>query len=411
MRWTLLAVVFGLLLAPASAQAGTLSGRIDVYAACFKGCGDQAYLRAQYMAAPGELNRVSVAYGRASVILTDAGAAVDVEPEIRSGREGSFGGRCEVLDAHTARCQFESGLSFFAPEFFAGLHDGDDELVVSGGASDVGAQLDGGPGADRLVGGIGPDVFFGGSTGDAVDGGAGLDVVSFAGRRDPVFLNLGAPGEGERFASIERYLGGMGADRLTGGGAAEAFDGGPGDDRLDGGGGDDALVDGPGDDVLQGGEGDDKLTSPFGADSGYPEFEEREPGGDDRLSGGPGADVLISVSGNDDLRGGHGPDILSMDGSGALRPPSSRLSGGRGDDRLYSGSSATSVLLGGPGDDLLNGGEGRDRFSGGSGADRLLARDRHTDGAVDCGAGRDRVVADRSDRLRGCESRRYSSRR
>jgi hypothetical protein len=42
------------------------------------------------------------------------------------------------------------------------------------------------------------------------------------------------------------------------------------------------------------------------------------------------------------------------------------------------------------------------RFSGGPGRDRILAKDG-TRESVDCGPGRDTVVADRKDRLRRCE--------
>jgi len=139
--------------------------------------------------------------------------------------------------------------------------------------------------------------------------------------------------------------------------------GGAGNDRLYGAGGRDALHGEEGRDFLFGGIGNDKL---YGAD------------GRDSLLGSSGRDRVFGGSGKDTLRGERGND---------------RLSGGSGNDRLYGGS----------GTDLIRGGSGRDRIYGGSGNDRIQAKDRRQE-RVDCGSGRrDRVGADKEDRLRGCE--------
>jgi hypothetical protein len=90
------------------------------------------------------------------------------------------------------------------------------------------------------------------------------------------------------------------------------------------------------------------------------------------------ADRLTGTADGDTLRGRGGRDVLSGRG---------------GDDCLY----------GDAGDDVLTGGAGRDKFYGGAGNDRIDARDGIIEG-VYCGTGsRDRVLADRSDRLHGCE--------
>ena len=60
------------------------------------------------------------------------------------------------------------------------------------------------------------------------------------------------------------------------------------------------------------------------------------------------------------------------------------------------------TVSGSGGNDRLNGGPGADRMQGGSRKDSLNARDRKRD-TVDCGSGRDRVAADKLDRLRRCE--------
>jgi hypothetical protein len=98
------------------------------------------------------------------------------------------------------------------------------------------------------------------------------------------------------------------------------------------------------------------------------------------LVGGPLADRLFGLAGNDLLRGRAGDDLLD---------------GGAGRDRIF----------GDRGADLLIGGRGRDRLVGGRGGDRIRARDGQLD-TVDCGAGRDRALADRRDRVsRSCEVR------
>ena len=69
------------------------------------------------------------------------------------------------------------------------------------------------------------------------------------------------------------------------------------------------------------------------------------------------------------------------------------MNGGLGNDRLIAG----------PGDDRLVGGKGRDSMLGGPGNDTVKARDGVRD-FVKCGAGKDRVVADKVDRVtKNCE--------
>ena len=115
----------------------------------------------------------------------------------------------------------------------------------------------------------------------------------------------------------------------------------------------------------------------------------------DRLVGLGGNDLLSGLAGADCLDGGPGRDRLSG-GSGA-----DRLSGGSGNDFL-AGGAGRDALLGGAGADRLGGGAARDSFDAGAGNDVINARDRVRE-TVRCGRGRDRVIADRRDRVRGCE--------
>jgi FG-GAP repeat protein/hemolysin type calcium-binding protein len=88
----------------------------------------------------------------------------------------------------------------------------------------------------------------------------------------------------------------------------------------------------------------------------------------DRLIGTEVGDRILARRGNDLLRGRRGKDCLA---------------GGLGRDRLF-------------------GGPHRDRFVGGPGSDFIASRDRRGE-TVRCGRGRDRVKADRFDRLVNCE--------
>jgi Ca2+-binding RTX toxin-like protein len=88
-----------------------------------------------------------------------------------------------------------------------------------------------------------------------------------------------------------------------------------------------------------------------------------------------------------DYKGGSGfDDVLSGLGG------NDTLNGGNGDD----------AIDGGPGNDVITGGAGADRLLGGPGSDTIYAADGERD-VVDCGPGRDRVVADSFDKVTGCE--------
>jgi dipeptidyl aminopeptidase/acylaminoacyl peptidase len=100
--------------------------------------------------------------------------------------------------------------------------------------------------------------------------------------------------------------------------------------------------------------------------------------GSDRIVGGRGADKLFGLGGADCVSGGAGNDTIS---------------GGKGND----------TLSGGAGNDRITAGPGRNKVSGGAGNDKINVRNHKRD-VVNCGAGKkDRVVADKVDKLRGCE--------
>ncbi len=111
--------------------------------------------------------------------------------------------------------------------------------------------------------------------------------------------------------------------------------------------------------------------------------------GNDVVNGDSGDDCIDGGLGNDRLSGGSGHDKLS---GGAGRD---KLSGGPGNDKLFGGSGADTIV----------GGKGKNSYSGGAGNDVVNSVNGKRE-SVNCGSGsKDRVRADMSDRLRGCEIR------
>ncbi len=123
--------------------------------------------------------------------------------------------------------------------------------------------------------------------------------------------------------------------------------------------------------------------------------------GDDRITGNPILGALVGVSAS----GGAGDDVLSAPkGTFAILEGGSGddvITGSRLDDRL-NGNSGQDRIAGGDGADIITGGAGSDQLFGGAGRDTVRARDRVRD-KVSCGSGRDRVQADRRDRVISCE--------
>jgi hypothetical protein len=86
--------------------------------------------------------------------------------------------------------------------------------------------------------------------------------------------------------------------------------------------------------------------------------------------------------------------------------PHTDLLRGLGGKDLLRGLGGTDHLEGGVGADRIVGGPGRDLVIGGDGNDDIDVKDGQVD-TVRCGAGRDRVRADRRDHLSGCERVRH----
>lgn len=118
---------------------------------------------------------------------------------------------------------------------------------------------------------------------------------------------------------------------------------------------------------------------------------------DRTLAGTSFGDLLHGFAGNDVISGLDGADCI-FGGAGA-----DKLKGGTGNDKLY-GEAGNDYLIGDAGNDLLIGGPGTNRYNAGPGNDIINSRN-HVSEIVVCGPGKDRVKADKSDRLSGCEKK------
>src|SRR3954454_1547353 len=144
--------------------------------------------------------------------------------------------------------------------------------------------------------------------------------------------------------------------------------------------------------------GENEPGDDHGTDSRAIASDDREgTSGDDDQDGTAEDDHVRGHDGDDDERGGDGDDDLQGDDG------DDDLCGDDGDDHL-NGGRGDDVLKGGRGNDTLVGGKGHDDHEGDSPNDTINSRDGQRD-VVRCGRGRDRVRADRRDRVaRTCES-------
>jgi len=200
-------------------------------------------------------------------------------------------------------------------------------------------------------------------------------------------------------AGNNRITGTLRADQIFAAGGDDVVDALPGNDCVDLGTGADTGEGGSGNDSMAGGQGRDRISGSSGNDrlGGGPGNDRLTPGrGNDRAFGDSGNDLILGSFGNDVLHGVSGNDRLS--GSRGR----DRINGGSGNDRIAGGSSPDRIS-GDRGNDRLNGNSASDRINGNSGNDRIGARDRKRD-RINCGPGRDTVIADRIDRVaRNCE--------
>jgi Ca2+-binding RTX toxin-like protein len=316
---------------------------------------------------------------------------------------------------------------------YADLGDMNDTATVVGS---IPANLQGGPGNDTLQGGMGNDTLNGGdgndtlvanATPDGVDtyiGGPGEDRVSYGNRTTPVYVTIGAggdgaPGENDYVSSdVEEVEGGSGNDVLIGNagnnvllgdGGSDFLEGGAGADYLDGGGpgfsgtdrdvvsyadhtgpvsvtNDDVANDGsPGEGdnvasdnaVIVGTNYNDVFTaspySIYGTDFmggggndvfAVPQYLQPLLGGNDVFDGGPGNDT-ISYAGRTNPLTIHLPDCGTPD------PPNCGPTFGNGEAGENNGIANMENAIGGAGNDTIYGNSDNNVLIGGDGNDVL----------------------------------------
>jgi hypothetical protein len=247
-----------------------MAGTVEVVPAVCHPRGGGCVYQARVRGAAGEVNAFTLTGTVSEVVVSDAGAPLQVGPG------------CERIDAHTARCAVDRTA--------VDAGDGNDEVRnrIAVRAQTQAITVDGGPGDDHLIGAAGEDYLSGGAGDDVLEGGDGGDVLEGDARGSPagddsltggpgtdrvlydtrqdIRVDLAASGadgrasERDELRELESVTAGDGNDLLRGDGGGNALDGGPGDDVVSGRGGDDDLRGGRGVDRVRGGDGDDTLN-------------------------------------------------------------------------------------------------------------------------------------------------------
>jgi Ca2+-binding RTX toxin-like protein len=354
-----------------------------------------------YIAGPGEANRLAASTDGSVVTVRDPGAVI--QP----------GNDCQLVNAHQATCD----LVGIAP-INAELRGGGDRGRVSGPL--IALNGVGGPGHDRFVGGPASDRFDGGFGPDVLLGRGSSDFAFYFTRSEDIRVTLGdgrrnegGPSDGpkrDRLGGIEAVAGGSGDDHLVGNAAENGLFSAEGRDVLIGKGGGDSFDGGDGRDLSRGGSGGDLFAGSLGRD---------------RALGGKGDDVIQMGSGGENgadlYSGGAGHDTLQGVFFGLIRVTLD----GRANDGLCTDPSCASSdegdnavgieeVLGSLGGDVLIGSRRAEVFSPGQGADTVRARGGDDtvhlsiDGVADtinCGAGNDSIVGtpDATDTNANCE--------
>ncbi len=320
-----------------------------------------------------------------------------------------------------------------------------DDHMSGDGGNDL---LVGGHGGDKESGGSGDDWMRGGPNGDAYSGGDGTDTISYADTTPSwdtttgVDVNLASgaiitPDGTETANGVENVLGSAFDDTLRGTGGTDGLDGGPGNDKITGGAGADQLNGGPGNDSCDSSAADKTIAcgigalpetpsdprpttayaylDPRGPDPGLYVLGQTSAGNDDLLVTAAGATYTVTsraATAISKLPASTNTCSLLGAGGATCQAPSTPLDfitvwGDAGNDHLSLGgnypSTMTTLMDGGPGNDVLDGTSaddilfsgqsGSDVLNGGDGSDALLALGSGGD-KLNGGAGNDQFVTD-----------------
>jgi Ca2+-binding RTX toxin-like protein len=313
---------------------------------------------------------------------------------------------------------------------------------IHGGAGND--SLRGGGGVDALFGEDGNDNLEGGSKGDLLDGGKNSDTADYSARTSAVIASIkinsdgsrggsgGATLEADKYASIEKLIGGSSADTLkvTGGASDDVvtsqfsllLDGRGGNDKITF--GEDfslnysptTLMGGDGNDTffskedfnlksVSGGAGNDTLNN---LAEGLPVNKFDGGSGKDRYDGGGeivggshinmpnNLEELVDIDDVGGVTGNSLNNLIQVNGDAMT------IDGKAGNDTIFGGPQSDS-LIGGDGNDSLIGGPGDDTLRGGAGNDTLIGNDGIRD-TLDGGTGTDKAKRDNIDSVISIES-------
>jgi hypothetical protein len=299
---TLIGIATALALVPASAAGASTVAVVSI-------SGGNYIL---FTASPGADNDVTVLNAGSSFAVTDAAATV------------TAGSGCTQATPSAVTCP-QTGIGSIRVV----LGDGNDKaastasqnLYAYGG--DGNDTLNGGGQGDSLQGDAGDDQLSGGGGPDAMEGGTGADTVSYAGRTQPVRVDLdGAYDDGEfnEFdniaADVEQVVGGDAGDAFVGTSGPNTFRGGPGNDVIDGMDGDDALFGDAGNDHLDGRGGTDGFAGGDGDDT----ILSRDNGTAENIDCGAGNDA-VTADGQDTAVGCETVDATAAPATPPATPP------------------------------------------------------------------------------------------
>ncbi len=242
------------------------------------------------------------------------------------------------------------------------------ETLEGGAGADT---IYGASGNDTLLGGAGDDTLRGDIGADIFDGGTEFDTVTYAnssavGINLTTNVNTGGDAAGDTISNVERVIGSLQGDSLTGTSNADTLEGNDGNDLIFGLGGADVLLGGIGDDIIRSGLGADTIDGGAGFDT-------------IDYSGNITAGVAVQLNGTpasgEEAQGDILSNIESVIGTafndsitGATGNVPESFFGGAGDD-ILSGNNGIDTLYGESGNDILIGASGGDALDGGSETD------------------------------------------
>ncbi|MBV6656358.1 MAG: hypothetical protein KI785_01190, partial [Devosiaceae bacterium] len=310
--------------------------------------------------------------------------------DVLIGREG---GDTLIGGAGSDTASYEESLQGVNVDLQAGFGVGGDaeadsltgiENLTGSGLADT---LSGDAGDNSLTGGAGDDVLVGRAGADALDGSIGADTADYTASTAGVTIDLstntasGGHAQGDTLTSVERVVGSIYDDTLTGDGLANAFVGGNGADTLLGGAANDDLRGGAGNDLIEGGLGADAISGDTGIDTATYASSAGAVTVDLATGTASGGDASgDTISGIENLIGSDENDSLTGSSDANL------IEGGEGNDTILGGA-GTDTLRGGDNDDVLDGGANEDILDGGAGYDIATYASSGTGVTVDLQAG------------------------